>query len=138
MKLAYGAVVAPSGASSGRRRGAVAAGRAGIADDGAHARDLRAERAEDGVAELGRRRGAADVAASAPRASAASTARLERPRELRLAEAVLERQGERAQHRGRVRAARAGDVGRRAVHRLEDARAGRRRGSPRRRGRARR
>ena len=39
------------------------------------------------------------------------------------AERVLEQQRERAQHRGRVRGAGAGDVGRRAVHRLEDARA---------------
>ena len=115
------------------RGGAVAAGGAGIADERVTPRDLRSTQlaSQDGGAELGRRGGPAEVRRrrllDRPRHG-----RLDRARERGLTEAVLEQQRERAQHRRRVRGSGSGDVGRRAVHRLEDARvrvaeAGRRR-----------
>ena len=70
--------------------------------------------------------------------SAPSTAASSRAASSGAVEAVGEHERRRAEHGRRVGDALAGDVGRRAVHGLEDARAARRRGWPRRRGRGRR
>ena len=139
------AATSPRGPGAGRRRAAPARP-CGSRDDvrvpdlleqRAHATAHRRERLEHCVAELRRRRDAAEVRRRR-RGERALDGVVDGAREIPAAEAVLEQEGARAKHRRRVRSAGARDVGRRSVNGLEDAGAPSRRGSPRRRARARR
>ena len=83
---------------------------------------VRSRARDDGVRELGRRRACRRDPASASWRERLSTACVERRCLVRPAEPVLEHERGRAEHSRRVRDPAPGDVGRRAVDRLEDPR----------------